>query len=868
MTTLSQLPTSDLILRVTGGPRSGELIPVSTPKCYLGMESNNDAISKNPQCVIFRGREGAVIRSYADKVTLNNAAASLHWLQEGDAIRFPNQMKIEVVQLGELKDLVSPGSSNSKSSVLAENSLEASLVILESELRSIQVQNGQSQTQLDQLDSRLNNLAQQMTMLINLSSSGTGVQVSQTSQFIAAPESSSLATATEIPVVETEKNINSPIQNRIEAESADETTTTDEATATDEATTTQDVATTPQSSAIESTLAEQLSVENSTTEESAEQSTSPVDSPEVLQSPVENSPLEELDRIDKAIEESVTGYYSHTDQSDEQILTFDGDSATSAEPGTSDNTIEAKNVVTEEQIVSPVTASSAMESSAESTDSDNVAEEAKALAEKEERLSEMERIFGGALDETETDQQEATPETPSADQPVQTESTESIQSVGTTQPAGEQLAKTFEDLPHGPNAEVDSSADNLASTDSEESVVSEQIQESASQDIELTSAASDQDQGLESRLSPMARQLLQDVKSEQVEEGPEAAKMPVMLPPSERVGSQTVVFPMQESKNEDEQNEVTQGEAQQSSADDSSEPEAEELESGLSPMAQQLLQDVKTEESEEQSKDIELPVMVPMSERIESETVIFPKAEGNESVADILARMKEDGKWDGVPSDDTPVDPVKPVEAAEPVVAEPDEEESNLDSSADADGDDGDDMEAYMSRLLSRTRGEEPAVETKAKKKKETKKTKKTKETKADKKEVEKPVFEKPADPLKAEDFKPKQKAKKIKSLSAMRELANSNTQTNIHVSEVRNKLERSASLLIAMGFAGLVLSVCYFIFGSATIGMCCLGIPAACGLLFYITQQTGKGKKSKSSKSTTTANAEVAEESSEPTEG
>ena len=154
------------------------------------MDLTNDAISKNPQCAIFRGREGAVIRSYGKQVLFNDAKASLHWLQEGDSIQFPNQMNIEVVQLGELKDVVSPVNrkgSKGNNSIVDENGLEGSLVILESELRSIQIQNEQSQTQLEQLDNRLDRLTEQMTMLINLSSNGTGVQVSKTNQLTAAP---------------------------------------------------------------------------------------------------------------------------------------------------------------------------------------------------------------------------------------------------------------------------------------------------------------------------------------------------------------------------------------------------------------------------------------------------------------------------------------------------------------------------------------------------------------------------------------------------------------------------------------------------------------------------------------------------------
>jgi len=172
MTTATKAPSTDLILRVTGGSRDGELISVSTPKCYLGMESTNDAISKDPQCVIFRGREGAVIRSYAKQVMFNDSAASLHWLRKGDTIQFPNAMKIEVVQLGNLKSTSptsSPAGAAQGTSLTTGQRDDARLVVLESELQSIQLQNEQTVTRFDQLDSRLSMLTEKMTMLINLS---------------------------------------------------------------------------------------------------------------------------------------------------------------------------------------------------------------------------------------------------------------------------------------------------------------------------------------------------------------------------------------------------------------------------------------------------------------------------------------------------------------------------------------------------------------------------------------------------------------------------------------------------------------------------------------------------------------------------
>lgn len=838
MTTLSEAPTSDLILRVTGGPRDGELISVSTPKCYLGMESNNKAISKNPQCVIFRGREGAVVRSYAKQVMINDDAASLHWLQKGDAIQFPNAMKIEVVQLGELNtDAVPPTEHTEANSTEADNSLEESrLVMLESELRSIQVHN-------EQFDNRLNALTEQMTMLINLSNSHTGIQGGQTSE-LSTTSVTSASTATETPADQAEEKIINPLQNK----SWNQSTTVEESA-------------TPQSSETESPVTEQPSsteqpavenTENNAGDQTQETEQVPT-SQEVAQSPLTPSPLEELNRIDRAIEESVSGYYSHTDESDEQIMAFNGDSATSVEPETADNTtLETNNsTVIEEQIVSPtLTEAPASEQPTEQSD----AQEAKELAEKQQRILDMERIFGGALAESEPDDQETKSEQSDPAESAQTESTESFQSVDTIQPADEQLVETFENITHGQNAEVDSSADNSDSADSKESIVSEQLQESDFNSASTPESDLEGTQELESHLSPMARQLLQDVKTEQVEEQSEVVEMPVMLPASERVGSQTVVFPPSKDEINQEDDEA-QSVAQQSSATDSNETETESLESGLSPLAQQLLQDVKTEQAEEQSQNTEMPVMLPESERVESETVISPTEEGNESVADLLARMKEDGKWDGVPSEDAAVDPVKPVET-EPVT----EPAESFGSSADDDEEgEGDDVEDYMSQLLSRMRGEEPAVEAKAKKKKDNKKKQKPK---ADQK-AEPPVFERPADPLKPEEFKPKRKAERPKTLDAMRELANSNTRTNVKTSQTEL---RKAQLIFqaCVGAFGLIMSLGYFIYSKSffdvpfLIGVVCLILGGICGFVFY--QNLTKNKVSESAPKKANDSAETTE--------
>lgn len=104
MTAQSNFQTDDLVLRLTGGQRDGELIPVKTIKCFLGVEENSDeGVTERSQCAIFRGSNGATFRSYDDNVLVNGVACTVHWLKEGDRIEFPNSMTVEIAQLGCVK---------------------------------------------------------------------------------------------------------------------------------------------------------------------------------------------------------------------------------------------------------------------------------------------------------------------------------------------------------------------------------------------------------------------------------------------------------------------------------------------------------------------------------------------------------------------------------------------------------------------------------------------------------------------------------------------------------------------------------------------------------------------------------------------
>ena len=202
----------------------------------------------------------------------------------------------------------------------------------------------------------------------------------------------------------------------------------------------------------------------------------------------------------------------------------------------------------------------------------------------------------------------------------------------------------------------------------------------------------------------------------------------------------------------------------------------------------------------------------------------------NESVSDLLARMQADGQWDGIPDDDNvtpePVAAPKPVQVQEPVAPA-------ASSGGDADVDD------YMSQLLSRMRGGEEPTAAPVAEKKASSPVAPTAETAA-----ELP----PAELLKPEEYVPKQKAKKIESLSAMRELANSTARTAVQSSEASERKEL-AYVQLAIGVASVIMSGYYFGVVSQTlgdtgfmIGVLCIVISSFLGYRFVTTMQKIKG--------------------------
>ena len=810
MMTPTNFAQTDLVLRLSGGPRDGEAIPVSTRKCFLGMESSDQTISDNPQCVIFRGSRGAVVRSYSDEILFNGEASSVHWLSQGDQIKFPNSLTVKIEQLGSIND--GTETSNSKplftESTLSDSQMDARLDLIEAEIKDIQIRNDDTVSRFENIEVRLDGISDQMTQLVDLStksyaaltqqpmSPGVETQTPNVSSLVASPEA--------------------PMQIEETKPAYSQETTEEEIFA-------------------------------STGEmQSEETQTEAVAPAQTLESTVAEETVAEQASIETSKDESVVEYYSHADDSDEQIMTFSSESDEASDEQISNaanveikdapvlveptesselqNALESlkseAGVVGEETTTDePLTEEPSTENSTEEDAQAEAQAAQDAEAEKLARVAEMERIFGSS----EMKEEEKTPEIQETFDPIPTETaaestleetavseepsaTEEPSSgldsmyqsalAQPTQTADEQLPESFETSTHSQNEEVASSADNS-----------------------LLDALSRVNNAFDSK-SPE-------------EAGLEAAGL-------EATGVQADAEPLEVTELAETalQNALQSEPTVEPEPTVDSEPAMDSEPTELSPLASQLLEQVKAEEAMESEQAAEphelagtesLPKPLPENQRVASQTIVVPPKKENESLADVLARMQEDGQWDGVPDDGEPVEPIEPVQEVQEVTPEPEVEET-----VSSEGTPESDVEDYMSQLLSRMRGDEPPAKAAPKAKKKVEKKPEVK------KEEEVQQIVEPVNPLTPEEFKPKRKAKKIKSLDAMRELANSTAKTNIDVSEFKNKKELGY-VQLGIAAAGVLMSLYYFLFSSENlldgpfmIGATCIAASAFCLYRYY----------------------------------
>jgi hypothetical protein len=385
MTAQSNFPLNDLVLRLAGGQRDGELIPVNTQKCFLGFEETSDHAVEQPQCAIFRGPNGAAVRSYGSNVSVNGVASTVHWLKEGDRIEFPNSMTVEVAQLGwvetacEEHDAARDEAVESDFNYCPNDSEDVDLTKCDHELGCCEDDN--------KLDSELEQKTEP-EMFANESQSIAEYQSSNQN------DSRFELIEFQIKDIQSQNSLSHQRFDRLEEQLA--------------------------------TLFEQIDKLHSLSEgkvaypEQEEESFITQGNPE---QPAELPQSEEIclhqesaDLIEPCVNDQYTDvqssgdFYSHLDDDDEKIMRFDPESETES--------IEASMVNVEITDVPP--------------ELNNVAQN-----ETDSRLSEMERVFGGDLAETDAEMTE-----PAVDQT-----------------ADEQPLESFESPTHGPDEGSDSFAD-------------------------------------------------------------------------------------------------------------------------------------------------------------------------------------------------------------------------------------------------------------------------------------------------------------------------------------------------------------------------------------------------------------------------
>ena len=217
------------------------------------------------------------------------------------------------------------------------------------------------------------------------------------------------------------------------------------------------------------------------------------------------------------------------------------------------------------------------------------------------------------------------------------------------------------------------------------------------------------------------------------------------------------------------------------------------------------------------------------------------------SVSDLLERMKAEGKWDdGVEATNeadttSPEQPATEQPATEQTSPEqPATEQAAAPAFAEAD----DDVQNYMSQLLSRMRDPNAAPQ-------ETAATAVTPTP-----EHQQPVQETVEQPkavglLKPEEFVPKNKAKRLDSLQEMRALANTQARTAIDRSQAKRVEAVNDVFTLAVALASCITAACVFFFNvfgdmSFVVGMITMiaGAFFCCKTYFSDLVETKKDEK------------------------
>ena len=212
------------------------------------------------------------------------------------------------------------------------------------------------------------------------------------------------------------------------------------------------------------------------------------------------------------------------------------------------------------------------------------------------------------------------------------------------------------------------------------------------------------------------------------------------------------------------------------------------------------------------------------------------------SVSDLLERMKAEGKWDDGVEATNEVDTTSPEQTSpeQPATEQPATEQAAAPAFAEAD----DDVQNYMSQLLSRMRDPNAAPQ-------ETAATAATPTP-----EHQQPVQETVEQPkavglLKPEEFVPKNKAKRLDSLQEMRALANTQARTAIDRSQAKRVEAVNDVFTLAIAIASCITAACVFFFNvfgdmSFVVGMITMiaGAFFCCKTYFSDLVETKKDEK------------------------
>jgi len=738
---------NDLVLRLTGGQRDGELIPVSTPRCYLGTEESEG--SEQPACAIFRGPKGAAVKSYAGDVLVNGVAASVHWLKEGDCIEFPNSISIEVTQLGWVEQECAEHHD-------AEFEVES-----KSDCCDSPCENAEScQSESDHIvgfESAFNHAIENNES--EFFESNSGVESTSTDSQFASCD----------PYYQSDQQVEfgPKLASDLQAESCEQAS--NEEVLDD----------TVSIEAVESEAVESEAVESDiepNAEFSQDQKSDDDQRLDLIESQISElkSQKEQTEQRLNQLDEKL---FSLTDQLDHLVSIAGGSAAK----------VYSEPDADEESFVGYQPESNNLESPVDADESEtDVTSESLGQAE---------------LGSTEAETNEL-------------QSTDNYNSLGDYYSQDEsdddEKILTF-DSSEEPSAEAAELATNVEIEDApaELSGVTQAEIESRQSELEKVfgSAISGTESDEEVILSPSLGESNEDATLEQTADEQPADSFDT---PTHGLDEDAV-----------------------SSADETKEPLLTDLEPGS--LASQLLSEVEKEECE--STDVETVATVKEEEVEENEEAEQDEESGSSSfeaqsgVADLLARMKAEGKWDGVPEgeDDGPITPI-----SEPVA------EVHVAQTAETTPESEDDVQDYMSQLLTRMRGDSPDPSSASSQAPKTKN-----ETKVEAKDEQpEPEFVAPANPLKPGEFKPKQKAKRIASLGAMRELANSTARQNVKKSEDKNRKELGY-LQLGIAVCSFFMAVYYFLAESIAfmdtgfiVGIVCVGISGFLGYRFYSTMK------------------------------